>query len=574
VTGTATITGVRTSGTAGLPLPLGPAPSCADATLVRFKTADGTATAGVNYTATDIQVEFGAGETTKSVTVPLQSDGVVGGTKTVSLTLLTPLPTGFMGRSPTLGSTIAATLQIVETEIRIGAPSYAVSENGGQATLTVVRTGNLDNTSTVVVATVDGAALGSATGGTATVTVKRTVGGAGCPLPLTVPTPPGGSCPGATLVTFSTGDSTALDGVDYTATTTVVEFGAGEIAKTVSVPVLNGTTGVRAANLFLTNATGGALIGAQGSAVLRMIDVNDSVAFTALGYAVGENGVNAVIGVRRTGTAGNITVSYLTTGPGTATAGSDYTAVASALTLPAATALSPITVRNILVPITNDAAIEPNETFTVRLQGLAPLTAVFDASGCDPASAPGTCDTTVTIIDDDQGGVIAFDRDNYQVTENTANASIVLRRTGGLGGPVTVNFATSDGTAFAPTDYTAVNTTVTFLAGQTAVTALVPIMNNAAVDRSPRTVSLAISAASPAGLPGSPALGAQQAATLTIADDEPRLLFPTPAGLSSPAFTVVEGTASAAITVLRTGALTGGVSVTVTASDVLGACPA
>ena len=40
------------------------------------------------------------------------------------------------------------------------------------------------------------------TGGNATVTVKRTVGGAGCPLPLTVPTPPGGSCPGATLVTF------------------------------------------------------------------------------------------------------------------------------------------------------------------------------------------------------------------------------------------------------------------------------------------------------------------------------------------------------------------------------------
>src|SRR5439155_24224243 len=130
VTGTATITVVRTGGTAGCPLPLGPAPSCADATLVRFQTADGTATAGVNYTATDIQVEFGAGETTKSVTVPLQSDGVVGGTKTVSLTLLTPLPTGFMGRSPPLGSPIPPPLQIADPGICFAPPSSPSTKNG------------------------------------------------------------------------------------------------------------------------------------------------------------------------------------------------------------------------------------------------------------------------------------------------------------------------------------------------------------------------------------------------------------------------------------------------------------
>ncbi|HEY2992252.1 MAG TPA: Calx-beta domain-containing protein [Methylomirabilota bacterium] len=656
----ATVTIVRTGGTAGCPLPLGPPPSCPDATLVTFATSDGTATAGADYTAVTTTVEFGAGESVKTVMVPILSDGVVEGTETVMLTLSSPQPSGpaVMGRAPTLGVS-TATLQITETEIRVGAIAYAYSENNGQATLTLVRKGDMSGTVTVDFATVDGAAVSTGdytatsgtitfaplesvktlnvtlvddalfegdesfevvfsnpvgttiagdscgavtpappalvatctidvviidddaggviefnkdtfdvveSAGTATITLKRTVGGAGCPLPLTVPTPPGGSCPGATTVTFSTADGTAVDGTDYTATTTTVEFGANEVTKTVTVPVLNTTTGVVTANLFLTNATGGAAIGNQDSAKLRIIDVNDSVGFTALGYTINESGVNAAIGVQRTGLAGSVVVSYLTS-PGTATPGSDYTAVTGALTLPAATLAAPITTRTILVPIINDGAVEPNETFTVRLQGLTPLTAVFDPSGCDPASAPGTCDTTVTIVDDDQGGVISFDSATYQVNETAGTASILLRRTGGLGGPVSVTFTTSDGTAVAGTDYGTLgsavppSSTVTFAAGQTAVVATVPIINNLTVDAAGRTVNLAISNPQPAGQPASPVLGAITAATLTINDDEPHLLFATPT------FTVVEGAPAAPITVRRIGNPAGAVSVTIATSD-------
>jgi len=660
--GAATITIVRTGGTAGCPLPLGPAPSCPDATLVTFATSNGTATAGTDYTATTTTVEFGAGESVKTVTVPLRNDGVVDGTETVTLTLSSPQPSGpaVMGRAPTLGLS-TATLQITETEIRVGAIAYAFSENSGRATLTLVRKGDLSGTVTVDFATVDGAAVstgdytatsgtitfgpgqansvqtlnvtlvndalfegdesfevvfsnpvgttiagdscGSVTppppalvatctidvviidddaggviefnkdtfdvtenAGTATITLKRTVGGAGCPLPLTVPTPPGGSCPGATTVTFTTADGTAVAGTDYTATTTTVEFGANEVTKTVTVPVLNNTTGVVTASLLLTNATGGAAIGNQDSAKLRIIDVNDSVGFTALGYTIGEAGANAVIGVQRTGLAGSVVVNYLTS-PGTATPGSDYTAVTGALTLPAATLAAPITTRTIMVPIINDSAVEPNETFKVRLQGLTPLTAVFDPSGCDPASAPNTCDTTVTIIDDDQGGVISFDSATYQVNETAGTASILLRRTGGLGGPVSVTFTTSDGTAVAGTDYGTLgstvppSSTVTFAGGQTAVVATVPIINNAAVNAAGRTVNLAISAPQPAGLPASPVLGAITAATLTINDDEPHLVFVTPT------FTVVEGAPAAPVTVRRIGNPAIPVSVNIATSD-------
>src|SRR5207245_2212026 len=285
-----------------------------------------------------------------------------------------------------------------------------------------------------------------------------------------------------------------------------------------------------------------------------------SVAFTAIGYTVGEAGLNALVTVRRTGQVGNVLVDFLTT-PGTATAGADYTAVSGTLTLPAATVLNPITTRTITIPIINDALIEANETFTVRLRNLVPGTATFDASGCDPASLlPTSCDSTVTIIDDDQGGVIAFDKASYTVAENAGSASILLRRVGALGGPVSVTFATSDtcgaaGAACAGTDYTAVNTSVTFTAGQTSLLATVPIIDNAVVSP-PRTLNLTISAPAPAGFAGSPTLGTLSAATLTINDDEARVKFATPTlsafeGPSSVAVVPLQptGNPSAAVTV-------------------------
>ena len=683
--GQAIVTVVRSGGTAGCPAPLTvPTPaggSCAGGTVVTVSTVDagacpatagsGIACAGTDYTATTATVEFGAGETVKTVAVPLLNAGRVDGMQSFNVTLTNPLPGGFAGHSPTTGGIATAAVQIVETELRISASAYTVTENGARATITVIRTGDLSATTTVDFATADGTAIGgadytttngtltfappagglpgesvktldvvltddslfegdesftvvfsNATGatidadscvqppavdpvtglvtacavtvtivdnelggviefsketfdvaenaGTATITVKRTLGGAGCPLPLTVPTPPGGSCPTATLVTVSTADGTATAGTDYTATTALVEFGSGEVTKTVGVPVLNNTAGVRTANLFLTNATGGAAVGDPASATLRIIDANDSVAFTALGYTVGEAGVNALVTVRRTGQVGNVLVDFLTT-PGTATAGADYTAVSGTLTLPAATVLNPITTRTITIPITNDALIEANETFTVRLRNLVPGTAIFDASGCDPASPPTNCDSTVTIIDDDQGGVIAFDKASYSVAENAGSASILLRRIGGLGGPVSVTFATSDacplaGAACAGTDYSAVNTSVTFAAGQTSLRAAVPILNNAAVSP-PRTLNLTISAPAPAGFAGSPTVGTLNAATLTINDDEARVQFAT-------TLSAFEGPSSVAIVTLqRTGNPTAAVTVNVATSDG-GACPA
>ncbi|MCG9886012.1 MAG: hypothetical protein MH825_10650 [Cyanobacteria bacterium] len=73
---------------------------------VSFATSDGTATAGADYTATNQVVSFAAGETVKTVNVPVLTDAIAEATaETVNLTLTSP--TG-----GTLGTQATATLSI------------------------------------------------------------------------------------------------------------------------------------------------------------------------------------------------------------------------------------------------------------------------------------------------------------------------------------------------------------------------------------------------------------------------------------------------------------------------------
>ena len=51
---------------------------------VDFATSDGTATNGLNYTATNGTLVFAAGVTNRTIMVPLLNDGVVGGDRVLS----------------------------------------------------------------------------------------------------------------------------------------------------------------------------------------------------------------------------------------------------------------------------------------------------------------------------------------------------------------------------------------------------------------------------------------------------------------------------------------------------------
>jgi hypothetical protein len=64
------------------------------------------------------------------------------------------------------------------------------------------------------------------------------------------------------------------------------------------------------------------------------------------------------------------------------------------------------------------------------------------------------------------------------VSEGAGNVTLQVTRSGGTGGTVTVDYATSNGTAIAGTQYTATSGTLTFNDGETSKTVTIPIIDN------------------------------------------------------------------------------------------------
>ncbi|WP_234111787.1 Calx-beta domain-containing protein [Chryseobacterium sp. R2A-55] len=114
-------------------------------------------------------------------------------------------------------------------------------------------------------------------------------------------------------------------------------------------------------------------------------------------------------------------------------------------------------------------------------------------------------------------GVLQFSSLNYAGTEGTS-ATVTVMRTGGGDGAVSVDYATSDGTATAGSDYTATSGTLSWASGDsTPKTFNVALLTDAVADPG-ETVILTLSNAT-----GGATLGATNPATLTITDVPPPL---------------------------------------------------
>ena len=87
----------------------------------------------------------------------------------------------------------------------------------------------------------------------------------------------------------------------------------------------------------------------------------------------------------------------------------------------------------------------------------------------------------VTIVSDDiaiQPGSLQFSGATYNASETNAMVTIIVTRTGGSDGAVTVAYATSNGTATAGSDYTATSGTLSFATGETSKTFNVTVLND------------------------------------------------------------------------------------------------
>jgi polyhydroxybutyrate depolymerase len=178
---------------------------------VDYATADGTATNGLDYTATQGILTFAPGEKVKLIPVPILNDGVKEASKTFRISLSNPTGGSLLGAR----TNTTASIQDNDPGLGFELPSYSVCEQAtaGEITLTIVR-GN------------DGA-LG----------------------PITAD--------------FATGDLSARAGTDYQAVSGTLEFQANETVKSLTVPILRPprTGATKNFRVTLTNPTGGATLG-------------------------------------------------------------------------------------------------------------------------------------------------------------------------------------------------------------------------------------------------------------------------------------------------------------------------
>ena len=221
--------------------------------------------------------------------------------------------------------------------------------------------------------------------------------------------------------------------------------------------------------------------------------------FNNASYSVNENAGTATITVTLNAASPKVITANYATSDGTAIAGTHYTATNNTLTFTPG-----MTVTNFTVPIKDNNLNEGNKTLNLALS--TPSNAILN----DLAK-----NATLTIIDDEGAPTLQFAPATYNVDENVASglATINVILNHPSASPITVNYATSDGTATtANSDYTAVVGTLTFAPNVTSQSFEVPIINDNTFEPN-ETINLSLNSTSPTtvtvfpgnGLPSTPA---------------------------------------------------------------------
>jgi uncharacterized repeat protein (TIGR01451 family) len=262
-------------------------------------------------------------------------------------------------------------------------------------------------------------------------------------------------------VKWATADGTAVAPGDYAAANGTLTFAPGENSKTITVAV-NGDLLNEADELFnvdLSAPVGATITPHRGIVTILNDDAQPTLSIADVTVTEGNSGtVNAVLKVTLAGTSSQpVTVKWATS-DGTAVAPGDYVAAKGTLTFAPGESSKTIT-----VAVNGDLLNEADELFTVDLS--APV-------GATIAKPHGV----VTILNDDGAPTLGIS--DVIVTEGnsgTVNAVLKVTLTGQTSQPVTVNWATADGTAAAPGDYAAAKGTLTFAPGESSKTITVAV---------------------------------------------------------------------------------------------------
>ena len=577
-------------------------PASGQIVTVDYATSDGTATAPADYIAANGTLVFSANQTTRTFNVPVNGDLLDEINENFTVTLSDPAGAA-IGDDLGLGT---ITDNDAEPALSINDVGVTEGDSGTTAaTFTVSLSGPSGKPISVDYATANGSAIAPADYATGSGTLNFAVGDTteqvtvlvngdtldevnetftvnltnglnatiGDPqgigtiidndstptLAITDVTVIEGNCPATVEATFTvslsapsgqpvtvqaaSANDTATAPADYTALApTTLSFAPGETTKQVSVTV-NGDALDEVNETFfvnLANPTNATIVDTQGVGTITDDDPLSALSVNDVTIGEGNSGtVPATFTVTLAPVSGRaVTVDYAT-GNGSATSPADYQANGGTLNFAAGE-----TTKTVTVLVNGDALDEIDETFTVNLTN-APNATITDDSGLG------------TITDDDTAPALSInDVAAAEGDSGTTSATFTVSLSGPSGRPISVDYATANGTAIAPADYAVTSGTLNFAPGDTTKQVTV-LVNGDTLDEVNETFTVNLSNESNATI-------ADPQGTGTITDDD---ATPT---LAITDATVTEGNLPATVDATFTVSLSApaGQTVTVQAASV------
>ena len=426
---------------------------------VSYSTANGTATAGFDYTAVSGTLLFEDGDISKTISIPIANDGISEAPETLRVILSSSDP-------ETLGNPNAATVTI--------------QSNSTPLVLTMNNVDIVEGSSGSPFAVVT-VSLSAATGRTVT-------------------------------ANFSTVGGTATSGVDFTGPSGSLSLDPGITGLTISVPIYPDTLNEidETFQVVLSNPVNASV---GNSALVRILndDPIPSLSIDDVPVNEGTSGTtNATFSVSLSAASGQtVTVSYVTVAD-TATASSDYQTATGTITFNPGDTSKPIAVL-----LNGDIEIEPDETFFVNLSNPVKAT-IADNQGQGTIVNDDVqggflafSQSPYTVSESAGFATITVNR-----TNNISDPVTVEYFTLDYSNLATLApCATVDLFASSRCDYTTSLGTLKFAAGESSKTFLVLISQDSYVE-SPESLSLTL-----VNPTGGAVLGTQPTARLTITDD-------------------------------------------------------
>lgn len=263
-----------------------------------------------------------------------------------------------------------------------------------------------------------------------------------------------GTASGTLTVNFATSNGTATAGSDFTGNSGTLSFTVAETSKPVNVATLQDSLyeGDESLTVTLSGASSGSTIAdGVGAGTITDDDSPPAPSFAINDVSVTEGGTLSFTVTKAGTTASSFSVNYATANV-TAIAGSDYTSTSGTLTFAAAD-----TTKTVSVSTTDDASVESVETLNVNLSGPTGGATITDAQGVG------------TINDNDTAATcngISFAIGDAADTEGNG-LTFAVTKSGSASISCSISYATANGTAAAPSDYTSTSGTLTFATNET-----------------------------------------------------------------------------------------------------------